>query len=147
MAMRITNLKNRWYMCVSKFAELVLSVVVEHDPVTADIAIATKKERKHKHEQIRITIKCLIQHDAISAFDEVAISCILLHSCCNTIYYFTRKQLYTRSQNNVNLVFCNCKEITSCYSAITKCSLLHNWPNLGSIVKMFVWNFEEACDM
>ena len=46
-------------MCVSKFAELVLSVVVEHDPVTADIAIATKKERKHKHEQIIITIKCL----------------------------------------------------------------------------------------
>ena len=88
--MKITNLKHRWYICASKFAEL-LSVVVKHDPVTADIAIATKKERKHKHEQIIITIKMFKQHDAISAFDEVAISCILLHSCCNTIYHFTRK--------------------------------------------------------
>ena len=50
-------------------------------------------------------------------------------------------------KNNVNIVLCNCKQITSSYSAITECTLLHSWPNLGSIVKMFGWNFEKACDM
>ena len=46
--MSITNLKQKMiHIYISKFAELVLSVgieVVNHDSVTADIAIATKKE-------------------------------------------------------------------------------------------------------
>ena len=48
------------------------------------------------------------------------------------------------SQNNVNVMYCNYKEITSSYSVITKCNLPHSLPNVGIMFKMY---FEEACDM
>ena len=35
---------------------------------------------------------------------------------------------YSMSQNNVNVVYCNYKEITSSYSIITKCNFPHNMP-------------------
>ena len=54
---------------------------------------------------------------------------------------------YSRSQNNVNVVYCNYKEITSSYSEITGHNLLQTVPNVAIIFKMFVWNFEEACDI
>ena len=45
-------------------------------------------------------------------------------------------------------MFCNCKEITSTYSAIIECScFIAGLANLGNIVKMFGRNFEKACDM
>ena len=52
---------------------------------------------------------------------------------------------YSRSQNNVNVVYCNYKGTSSSYNVIAK----HNSPQtlfiIGSIFKIFVWNFEEAC--
>jgi len=52
-----------------------------------------------------------------------------------------------RSQNNVNIVYCNYKEITSSYSEITDRNLPQSMPNVATIFKMFVWNFEEVCDI
>ena len=48
---------------------------------------------------------------------------------------FLRIQLntYSRSQNNVNKVYCNYKGITSSYSVITKRTMVHSLPNLGDI--------------
>ena len=54
-------------------------------------------------------------------------------------------QYYSRSQNNVNLVYCNYKEITSSYSVNTKRNLPYSLPYFDYIFKMFVWNLEEAC--
>ena len=55
--------------------------------------------------------------------------------------------IYSMSQNSVNIVYCNYKEITGTYSIIIKCNFPHNIPIVSSIFKMFVWNFEEACDI
>ena len=46
--------------------------------------------------------------------------------------------VYSRSQNNINVVYCNCKEITSSYSVIIERNLPHSLPNVGILFKMFV---------
>ena len=55
--------------------------------------------------------------------------------------------MYRRSQNNVNVVHYNYKEITSNYSEITGRNLPQSMPNVAIMFKKFVWNFEEACDI
>ena len=42
--------------------------------------------------------------------------------------------MYSSSQNNVNVVYCNYKEITSSYSVNTKRNLPHSLLNLGNIL-------------
>ena len=44
---------------------------------------------------------------------------------------------YSRSQNNVNVVYCNYKEITSSFSVITKHNMSHSLPNVGIIYNFF----------
>ena len=41
--------------------------------------------------------------------------------------------MYSKSQNNVNIVYCNYKENTSSYSVITERNLPHSLPNVGII--------------
>jgi len=53
--------------------------------------------------------------------------------------------IYSRSQNNVNVVYCNYKETNSNYNVIAERNLPQSLPNVDNIFKMFVWNFEEAC--
>ena len=55
--------------------------------------------------------------------------------------------MYSRSQNNVNVVYCNYKAITSSYSVIMEHYLPHSLLNVGIILEKFVYNFEEACDV
>ena len=45
------------------------------------------------------------------------------------------------------MVHCNYKETTGSYSLITERLLPHSLPNVDIICNMFIWNFEEACDM
>ena len=45
---------------------------------------------------------------------------------------------YSRSQNNVNVVYYNYKEITSNYSELTEHNLLHSMLNVGIMFKIFV---------
>ena len=56
-------------------------------------------------------------------------------NCCTKI---PTVKAYRRSRNNVNVMYCNYKEITSSYSEITKRNLPHSLPNVGSMFKMFV---------
>ena len=45
----------------------------------------------------------------------------------------------SRSQSNINVVYCNCKEITSNYSVITEHYLSHGMLNVGgTYIKIFV---------
>jgi len=62
-------------------------------------------------------------------------------------YIENYEDMYSRSQNNVNVVYCNYKEITSSYREITDRNFPQSMPNVAIIFKMFVWNFEEACDI
>ena len=43
---------------------------------------------------------------------------------------------YSRNQNNVNILNCNCKEITNSYSEITECNMSHSMPNVGITFKI-----------
>ena len=52
--------------------------------------------------------------------------------------------LYSRSQNNVNIVYCNYNETNSSYNVIAKRSSPQTLLIVGNIFKIFVWNFEEA---
>jgi len=67
--------------------------------------------------------------------------------CYKWFPYYSVACTYSRSQNNVNVVYCNYKEITSSYSEITDRNLSQSMPNVAIIYKMFVWNFEETCDI
>jgi len=53
--------------------------------------------------------------------------------------------MYSRSQNNVNVVYCNYKETNSGYNVIAKRNSPQTLLIVGNIFKLFVWNFEEAC--
>ena len=46
--------------------------------------------------------------------------------------------LYSRSQNNVNVVYCNYKETNSSYNVIAECNLPQSLPIVGNIFKIFV---------
>ena len=49
---------------------------------------------------------------------------------------------YSRSHNNVNVVYYNHKEITSSYSVIAECNLSHSLPDV-SIILFDTVNFKE----
>ena len=53
--------------------------------------------------------------------------------------------MYSRSQNNFNVVYCNYKETNSSYNVIAERNSPQSLPNVGNIFKMFAWNFEEVC--
>ena len=61
--------------------------------------------------------------------------CLVIHEC----------YIYSRSQNNVNVVYCNYKETNSSYNVIAKRNSPQTLLIAGNIFKIFVWNFEEAC--
>ena len=54
------------------------------------------------------------------------------------VIYIILQLVYSRSQNNVNVVYCNYKEITSSYSEITDRNLPQSMPDVAIIFKMFV---------
>jgi len=53
------------------------------------------------------------------------------------------KQYYSRSQTNVNAVYCNYKEIASSYSEITDRNLPQSMPNVAIIFKIFIWTLRK----
>jgi len=55
--------------------------------------------------------------------------------------------IYSRSQNNVNVVYCNYKETIGSYNVIAERNSPQSLSNVGNIFKMFVWNIEEACSI
>ena len=42
-------------------------------------------------------------------------------------------------------MYCNYKETNSSYNVIAERNSPQSLPNAGDYIKMFVWNFEEAC--
>ena len=61
---------------------------------------------------------------------------------CTGPHLFTAKLFlsvyYSRSQNNVNVVYCNYKETHSSYNVIAERNSPQSLPNVSNILKMFV---------
>ena len=57
-----------------------------------------------------------------------------IHLTCSQWYIKTiLRNIYSKSKNSVNIVYCNYKENTSSYNVITECNLPHSLPNVGII--------------
>ena len=60
-------------------------------------------------------------------------------ACCISVSHHILAGVctYSRSQNNVNVVYCNYKETNSSYNVITKCNSFQSLPIVGNIFKIF----------